>query len=79
VRDHGCGIPRENLERIFEEFFSTKPIGEGTGLGLPIARDITTNFFGGTISAASTLGQESVFTVRLPRTGKEKRSLPSLL
>jgi signal transduction histidine kinase len=78
VRDHGCGISRENLERIFEEFFSTKPIGEGTGLGLSIARDIVTNFFGGIISAESTPGQESVFTLRLPRNGKEKRSLPSL-
>src|SRR5262249_16380416 len=54
VRDHGCGIPPENIERIFEEFFSTKPIGEGTGLGLSIARDIVTNFFGGVIGAEST-------------------------
>jgi signal transduction histidine kinase len=78
VRDHGCGIPRENLDHIFEEFFSTKPIGEGTGLGLSIARDIVTNFFGGIISAESTPGQESVFTLRLPRNGKEKKLPPSL-
>jgi signal transduction histidine kinase len=77
VRDHGCGIPHENLERIFEEFFSTKPIGEGTGLGLSIARDIVTNFFGGVISAESTPGRESVFTLRLPRTGKEKKLPPA--
>jgi len=79
VRDHGCGIPHENIGRIFEEFFSTKPIGEGTGLGLSIARDIVTNFFGGVISAESTPGQESVFTLRLPRDGEEKKSLPALL
>jgi signal transduction histidine kinase len=72
VRDQGCGIPYENLERIFEEFFSTKPIGEGTGLGLSIARDIITNFFGGSISVASIPGHESVFTLRLPQTSKAR-------
>lgn len=70
VQDQGCGIPHENLERIFEEFFSTKPIGEGTGLGLSIARDIITNFFGGSIGVASVPGHESVFTLRLPQTSK---------
>lgn len=75
VRDRGCGIPRENIERIFEEFFSTKPIGEGTGLGLLIARDIVTNFFGGTIAVESSIpGQGSVFTLRLPWSGREGKS-----
>jgi signal transduction histidine kinase len=67
VRDHGCGIPPEHLEKIFEELFSTKPVGEGTGLGLSISRDIIANFFEGTISVASTLGQGTTFTIRLPR------------
>ncbi|MGH7961574.1 MAG: ATP-binding protein, partial [Candidatus Binatia bacterium] len=67
VRDYGCGIPAEHIESIFDEFFSTKPLGEGTGLGLPIARDIVTKFFRGTISAESVLGQGSVFLLRLPR------------
>ncbi|MBI3756980.1 MAG: GAF domain-containing protein [Deltaproteobacteria bacterium] len=67
VRDHGSGIPPERIEQIFEEFFSTKPLGEGTGLGLPIARNIITNFFGGTLSTTSTLGQGSEFLLRLPR------------
>lgn len=66
VRDQGPGIAPEHVGKIFEEFFSTKPIGEGTGLGLPIARDIISNFFHGTISAESELGRGSVFTVRLP-------------
>ncbi len=79
VRDQGCGIPRENIERIFEEFFSTKPIGEGTGLGLSIARDIVTNFFGGVLSAESTAGQGSIFTLWLPQGDKEKKSLPATL
>jgi signal transduction histidine kinase len=72
VCDQGCGIPRENLERIFDEFFSTKALGEGTGLGLSIARDIVTNYFGGTIRAESVPGQGSVFTLQLPRTGSSK-------
>lgn len=72
VSDRGCGISPKNLEKIFDELFSTKPFGEGTGLGLSITRDIVSNFFWGTISAESTLGQGSVFTLRLPSSrGKE--------
>jgi signal transduction histidine kinase len=67
VRDQGCGIPAANLARIFEAFFSTKPLGVGTGLGLCIVRDIVTNVFRGTMSVESVLGQGSVFLVRLPR------------
>ncbi|MBI3303429.1 MAG: hypothetical protein HYZ72_15305, partial [Deltaproteobacteria bacterium] len=52
--------------KIFEECFSTKPLGEGTGLGLSIARDIVTNFFRGTLSVESVLGQGTTFIVRLP-------------
>ena len=49
----GCGIPAEHLDKIFEELFSTKAIGESTGLGLPIVRDIIGNFFGGTLHVES--------------------------
>ncbi len=67
VRDCGSGIPAEHLERIFDDFFSTKPLGAGTGLGLPISRTILTNFFAGDLSVTSTPGQGSEFVVRLPR------------
>jgi two-component system, NtrC family, sensor kinase len=67
VADQGCGIPREHLPKIFDELFTTKPVGEGTGLGLSISRDIITNFFGGTITVESAVGQGTTFTVRLPR------------
>jgi signal transduction histidine kinase len=67
VSDQGCGIAPEHLEKIFDELFSTKPVGEGTGLGLSISRDIIANFFAGTIAVASTLGQGTTFTLRLPR------------
>jgi signal transduction histidine kinase len=67
IADQGCGIPQEHLTKIFDELFTTKPIGEGTGLGLSISRDLITNFFGGTISVESVVGQGTTFTVRLPR------------
>ena len=63
VRDTGVGIPPENLEQIFNLYFSTKPAG--TGLGLPMARKIVEEHRG-TISVESTPGQGTVFTVDLP-------------
>ncbi len=78
VSDHGCGIPPEHLEKIFDEFFSTKRLGEGTGLGLSITRDIVANFFGGTITVTSTSGQGSTFTVRLPRHRTREAGSPSV-
>lgn len=83
VCDQGCGIPPEHMDKIFDEFFSTKGLGEGTGLGLPIARNIITNFFGGTITVRSHPGRGSEFLLRLPRTKKaesrESRSQPSVV
>ncbi len=65
VTDHGEGIPAEVLPRIFDAFFTTKPQGKGTGLGLEIAHRIVTQKFGGKIDVASQPGQTR-FTVRLP-------------
>jgi two-component system NtrC family sensor kinase len=76
VRDHGPGIPVEHLPHIFDDFYSTKMLGEGTGLGLPIARDIVSNFFRGTIAVDSTSADGSVFTLRLPR--RPRPSQPSV-
>jgi signal transduction histidine kinase len=78
VSDQGCGIPPENLNKIFDELFSTKPLGEGTGLGLSISRDIIANFFGGTITVESEVGQGSTFILRLPdgHSTKEERPIP---
>ncbi len=67
ISDSGAGIPPENLSRIFDEFFSTKPLGTGTGLGLPIARDIVSNLFGGTLTVQSTVGKGTKFIVQIPR------------
>lgn len=65
VEDNGSGIPAAHLHRIFEPFFSTKPQGEGTGLGLPIARKIIAEHGGG-IEVHSTVGEGTRFVVRLP-------------
>jgi signal transduction histidine kinase len=68
VTDHGAGIPKEVLPRIFDAFFTTKPQGTGTGLGLEIVHRIVTQKFGGTIDVESEPGRTR-FTVRLPLSG----------
>jgi len=66
VSDHGSGIPEDVLPRIFEAFFTTKPQGSGTGLGLEIVHRIITQKFGGKIEVESQPGNTR-FIVRLPR------------
>ena len=68
VEDNGPGIPPELMPRIFESFFTTKPPGVGTGLGLPISRDIVTSA-GGDLTAESVVGRGALFRVRLPAGG----------
>jgi signal transduction histidine kinase len=68
IGDHGSGIPPENLPRIFDAFFTTKPQGSGTGLGLEIVHRIVTQKFGGKIDVESKPG-DTRFIVRLPRKG----------
>ncbi|NLI80928.1 MAG: two-component sensor histidine kinase [Deltaproteobacteria bacterium] len=65
VADTGVGIPSENLDRIFDPFFSTKPSGKGTGLGLSITFSIVKEL-GGDITVRSTVGEGSEFRVFLP-------------
>ena len=65
IIDHGTGIPPETLPHIFEAFFTTKPQGSGTGLGLEIVHRIVTQKFAGTIEVKSIPGC-TCFTVRLP-------------
>jgi two-component system NtrC family sensor kinase len=65
ISDTGHGIPGELMPRIFEHWVSTKKPGRGTGLGLPIARDVV-SAHGGTISVSSTVGSGTTFTIDLP-------------
>jgi signal transduction histidine kinase len=68
ITDHGPGIPKDVLPRIFEAFFTTKPQGSGTGLGLEIVHRIVTQKFGGRIDVESQPGNTR-FVVRLPLSG----------
>ena len=65
VRDNGGGIPSENMEKIFDPFFSTKEVGKGTGLGLSISYGIIKDHQG-EISVAETSPAGTTFRIKLP-------------
>jgi two-component system NtrC family sensor kinase len=67
VRDNGTGIPAELTEKIFNPFFTTKPAGEGTGLGLSMSHDIIVKQHGGTIEVETKPGEFTEFRIVLPR------------
>jgi signal transduction histidine kinase len=69
IGDNGTGISDDVKPRIFDYLFTTKGIGKGTGLGLAIARQIVEEKHGGAIDVSSTLGQGTIFTIRLPIKG----------
>jgi two-component system NtrC family sensor kinase len=66
IEDDGCGIPEENLRRIYEPFFTTKEVGRGTGQGLSMAYAVIVNKHGGEIECRSEVGAGACFTLRLP-------------
>lgn len=66
VSDNGTGMPAEVQQKIFQPFFTTKPTGEGTGLGLSLAHDIIAQGHGGTLTVTSQPGQGTTFTISLP-------------
>jgi two-component system NtrC family sensor kinase len=65
VTDTGCGIKKEHLDRIFEPFFSTRPVGQGTGLGLSVSYGIVQQH-GGSLEVDSREGEGTTFTMVLP-------------
>ena len=66
ISDNGEGMTDEVKERLFENFFTTKPVGQGTGLGMCITRDIIEKKLGGKVAFTSTEGQGSTFTFTIP-------------
>jgi signal transduction histidine kinase len=81
LRDNGTGIPDEVRDEIFNPFFTTKPAGEGTGLGLSMSHDIVVKQHGGTIEVETEVGAFTEFRIVLPRTvtcelNRESKSEP---
>jgi len=72
IRDNGIGIPPEVKEKMFNPFFTTKPAGEGTGLGLSMTHDIIVKQHGGQIEVHTEPGSFTEFTIILPRTGPKQ-------
>ncbi|PWA08751.1 sensor histidine kinase [Flavobacterium laiguense] len=66
VRDNGIGIPEAIKDKVMQPFFTTKPTGEGTGLGLSLSYDIVVKGHGGTIAIDSKENDHTVFTILLP-------------
>ena len=67
IRDNGTGIPDQVKEKMFNPFFTTKPAGEGTGLGLSMSHDIIVKQHGGTIDVETEPGEFTEFRIILPR------------
>jgi signal transduction histidine kinase len=67
IRDNGTGIPLDVKEKMFNPFFTTKPAGEGTGLGLSMSHDIVVKQHGGTIDVDTEAGHFTEFIITLPR------------
>ena len=69
IEDTGGGIPEEIRERIFDQFFTTKQVGSGTGQGLSVARRVIINAHNGSLDFTSEMGKGTTFIVRLPVNG----------
>jgi signal transduction histidine kinase len=66
IRDNGMGIPQNHLDKVYQPFFTTKPTGQGTGLGLSLSYDIITKEHAGTIAVDSKEGEYAEFVIQLP-------------
>jgi signal transduction histidine kinase len=66
ICDNGSGIPQDVLDKIFNPFFTTKPAGEGTGLGLSLSYDIITKGHNGELKVHTKQGEFTEFVISLP-------------
>jgi signal transduction histidine kinase len=66
IEDTGCGIPQKTIDKIFDQFFTTKAPGKGTGQGLAIARRIVVDHHHGTLRVTSEVGKGTQFSIRIP-------------
>jgi signal transduction histidine kinase len=67
ITDNGDGIPEDLMKKIFQPFFTTKPTGEGTGLGLSLSFDIITKGHGGQLQVQTEPGVGTTFIISLPK------------
>ena len=67
IGDNGCGIPQSDADKIFDPFYTTKPVGKGTGQGLSITHSVIVEKHHGQIEVKSAVGEGTTFTLRLPR------------
>ena len=67
ISDNGNGIPKDIIDKIFQPFFTTKPTGEGTGLGLSLSYDIVTKVHGGELRVETKQNEKSEFIITLPK------------
>lgn len=75
VKDNGVGMSPKVAEKVFQPFFTTKPTGEGTGLGLSLSYDIVTKGHGGELKVGTKEGEGSEFIVQLPNSGQQSNGL----
>lgn len=73
ISDTGTGISKKEQGKIFDPFYTTKPIGKGTGQGLAITHAVVVEKHGGTISVESEVGRGTTFTIRIPLEDKSMR------
>jgi two-component system, NtrC family, sensor kinase len=67
ISDNGIGIPQKHLSQLFDPFYTTKPVGKGTGMGLSISYQIVVDRHGGRLECESTPGEGTTFVIYLPR------------
>jgi signal transduction histidine kinase len=70
IKDNGNGVPVDARDKLFNPFFTTKPAGEGTGLGLSLSYDIVVKEHGGEIKFETEAGEYTEFIISLPKNGK---------
>lgn len=73
ICDNGCGMSEDVINRIFEPFYTTKPVGQGTGLGLSLAYDIIVNKHGGKLEVTSEVGIGTCFRILIPVSQKSAK------